>query len=118
MKETQESQLAENSLLMKNNFDLFEPILALRGVLHQLSDKKELLPAHLLSVSRLARKAGRFQLAANAVYQLKQVSNLPPATTVAWRLEEAKILWYQNEREKAINCVKSLIKTMNTNNGK
>ena len=39
-----------------NNFELFEPVLALRGVLLQILEKKQQLPQHLLSVTRLARK--------------------------------------------------------------
>jgi hypothetical protein len=38
--------------IIENNFELFEPILALRGVLLQLLDKQQFLPEHLLSLAR------------------------------------------------------------------
>jgi hypothetical protein len=56
-KTSQETQdLYEGNALLKNNFELFEPVLALRGVLLQILEKSQHLPSHLLSVTRLARK--------------------------------------------------------------
>lgn len=73
---------------MKNNYDLFEPILALRRVLLQIANLSSYLPSHLLDISRLARKAGRFQIAANAIFELKQHKGLD---SQAWKLEESKV---------------------------
>lgn len=106
---------------MQNNFELFEPVLALRGVLLQIMGRREYLPQHLLTVTRLASKAGRFQIASNSIYQvpfgicflqgqLKQ--NLDVVPNLSWRLEESKILWNQGERDKAITGGKLLIQAL------
>ena len=35
---------------------------------------------------------------------------------IAWRLEEAKVLWQQGETDKAISVTKSLIRTLQVHN--
>lgn len=74
---------------MQNNFELFEPIVALRGVLLNILGTKEYVPQHLLTVMKLARKAFRFQVASNALYQLKQ--DVQAVKDPRWKLEEAKV---------------------------
>lgn len=107
-------QWKERSFLMENNFELFEPILALRGVLLRTLERAEHLPQHYLTLSKLARKANRFQIASNAIYQIKQTttnnnSNNSSVIDLSWRLEESKILWDQGEQKKAVTAAKSLI---------
>lgn len=61
-----------------------------------------------MKTSQLARKANRFQIASNAIYQLKQIEQSNPS----WRLEEAKVLWDQGEQTKAIQAARSLLETV------
>ncbi len=132
--------MQDRLFLMQNNFDLFEPIHSLRGVLlNLLKEGKSNLPnnnnnnnnhqynssasssefqiRHLLSEVNLARKARRFQIASNAIHQVRQITtivlntqrhvniylmnllsffvsqlkHIDAVSDIAWRLEEAKV---------------------------
>lgn len=95
----------ERLFLIKNDFDLFEPLLASRGVLLQILEQSQEVPSHLLSFAKLARKAKRFQIASNSIYQFKErTEDQNPG-----RLEESKILWDQGEYKKALSSAKSIL---------
>jgi len=60
----------ERLSLMQNNFELIEPLLALGGVLLKILERTDYLPDQLRTFATLARKAGCFQIASNALYQV------------------------------------------------
>ena len=64
----------ERLSLMQNNFELIEPLLALGGVLLQILERPDYLPHQLRTLATLARKAGRFQIASNSLYQVRSPS--------------------------------------------
>jgi hypothetical protein len=85
----------ERLSLMENNFELIEPLLSLGTTLLKILEKEEYLPAQLSTFAQLARKAECFQIASNCIHQLKHVSHQDAVSNVAWRLEEARVLWDQ-----------------------
>lgn len=60
----------ERLSLMQNNFELIEPLMALSAVLLQILERTDYLPDQLRKFATLARKAGCFQIASNALYQV------------------------------------------------
>jgi len=52
------------------DFDIVEPLLALRTVLLRIMDCNEVLPKYVIDFARRARKAGSYQIAFNALHTL------------------------------------------------
>jgi hypothetical protein len=65
-----QAQWQEREFLMKDNFELFEPIIAMRGVLLKILEKNQFLPSQLMVLTKLARMARSFQIASNAIYKV------------------------------------------------
>src|SRR5688572_26654389 len=60
----------DRGLLELGNFGLAEPLMALRGVLSVLLGQNDHISPQLCTLARAARKAKRYQIASNAIYQL------------------------------------------------
>ncbi|KAL6075751.1 non-specific serine/threonine protein kinase [Balamuthia mandrillaris] len=101
----------ERLSLMHNSFDLIEPLLTLGGVLLKILEREEYLPKHFIAFAALARSSNCFQVASNAIYQLKQ-NQKQGSLDLSWKLEEAKILWAQGEPDKALSVGKTLLKAL------
>eukprot|EP00026_Physarum_polycephalum_P000025 Phypoly_transcript_00025.p1 GENE.Phypoly_transcript_00025~~Phypoly_transcript_00025.p1 ORF type:complete len:3119 (+),score=637.15 Phypoly_transcript_00025:93-9449(+) len=101
------------------DFTEIEPLLALRTVLAPLLGRSAELPALCAEFSAAARKAGRFQIASQAVYQLQglaasTMSSTPSAMSKQMaeaKLEEAKVLWGQGEGTKGLSIARNLLKS-------
>ncbi|CAB3982970.1 serine- kinase ATM [Paramuricea clavata] len=108
-----------------HELDLLEPILSLRTILLQellpLSQndptavelRQCLLPAliqHCEMVSKLARHAGCYQISEKSIATLKDIktgeNNL--TSSFSWKIEEAKVFWFQGEQETAMHQLKQI----------
>jgi len=98
----------------QNSFEVIEPLLALRGVLLTIFQRQDRMQYHLIDLARKARQSGRFQIATNAIYQLKSNANLMEENfeKYLWRFEEAKVLWAKGKSTKAVKLAKSLLRDL------
>lgn len=118
----------ENIRQMQSHYDLLEPYITFRKVLFHVLNLHDYLPRHLLEFSTLARKAGRRNQAADAIHELKLILNGSSGQSfpgigdcvyksqtnlgqllLAARVEEAKILWAQDQREMAVSLLKYIL---------
>lgn len=107
---------------MQFHYDLLEPFIVFRKVLYEVLECRDFMPQHLLEFATLARKGGRLNQAAAALYELKQcykemrgsVHDLgAQKMSAAGKVEEAKILWAQGQHEMAVNLLKYVINHYN-----
>ncbi|KAG0604904.1 hypothetical protein M758_9G018000 [Ceratodon purpureus] len=115
----------ENIRQMESHYDLLEPYITFRKVLFHVLNRHDFLPRHLLEFSTLARKAGRRNQAADSIHELKLIlsgSSEQSETSLgnllsAARVEEAKILWAQDQQEMAVNLMKYILQHSNVEAG-
>eukprot|EP00898_Chlorokybus_atmophyticus_P004026 jgi/Chlat1/4624/Chrsp3S05582 len=111
--DTLQQRWLQSSTRKLSRFDLVEPRLALGKTLLQALKREDRLPSHLLNMARSARKAGYFGHSEAAMYELKLLSSVRPELSQqlpnAWRIEEAKLLWGQQQHRLAINLGKFLL---------
>jgi hypothetical protein len=81
-------------------FTYIEPILSLRTTLLNIIDRKDLIPLHMCEISKMARKASRFQLASSLIHSLSLEQK---KTTPLWMFEDSKLLWKLGEQDSAIS---------------
>jgi hypothetical protein len=91
-------------LLSNTAFDLKEIRLVLHGVIWKLLSQPASLTTQLYELSEVARKAGRSQIALNAISQLRRVSGSVAESSLA----EARVLWKDGEHRRALKIVESL----------
>ncbi|XP_035241866.1 serine-protein kinase ATM [Anguilla anguilla] len=113
-----------SELLADSDFGLLEPVLALRTAAQETLVLRErdagrreglraALASHLLELCRLARAAGRTQLAERAVFQMKQHGRPSAGTgTSPWQLEEAQVFWAKREQSLALGILRQMIETL------
>jgi ataxia telangiectasia mutated family protein len=97
-------------LMKTNNFENMDLLLELgNSVVHTVGDESS-IPQCLLQSSILARKSNRFQIATLALQKL-ELKCLDERSLYSCRkvMEEARILWKQEDRRQAIRKVKRLI---------
>jgi hypothetical protein len=95
-------------MLLSNNFDLVEPILAMRGVLFGCCQSSSLLARHLRFLSSFARVSNQHNIAHNAIREaaFNQSNQLQILDEIAIKLEEAQLNWSEGSTEQAIRTVK------------
>jgi ataxia telangiectasia mutated family protein len=89
LKQTLESwSQKEEALAKKCSFELLEPTFSLRGVILSLVGQKGDVVSHLQSLAAVARRQQRFEIASNAIFQIKSMTQ---KDDFEWRLDEAKV---------------------------
>ena len=104
-------------------YSISEPLLAVRGTILRAFGYKEALAKQLLLTVTIARKAGAFDEALQAVRELRLVAETTPrpsdakrcsnsvlhSSLATWKVEEAKLSWAMGRKTAAIALAKSLI---------
>ena len=104
-------------------YSISEPLLAVRGTILRAFGYKEALAKQLILTATIARKAGAFDEALQAVRELRLVAETTPRPSDAkmcgnsvlhssladWKVEEAKLFWAKGRKTAAIALAKSLI---------
>ncbi|EDO36404.1 predicted protein [Nematostella vectensis] len=118
--------------LPDNDFIFVEPVLALRtAALHMLARVNsrqgrevlgsiyQVLVGHLESQAKLARQAGKPQVAEKALFAIRHlhtdaqvVQSVGGHVPGAWRMEEARLRWSRGETETAMHLLKCLTKQL------
>ena len=104
-------------------YSISEPLLAVRGTILRAFGYKEALAKQLLLTVTIARKAGAFDEALQAVRELRLVAETTQrpsdakrcsnsvlhSSLATWKVEEAKLSWAMGRKTAAIALAKSLI---------
>lgn len=104
-------------------YSISEPLLAVRGTILRSLGHTEALAKQLISSATIARKAGAFDEALQAVRELRLIAETTPrpgdaklcnisvlhSPLATWKIEEAKLSWAMGRKTTAISLAKSII---------
>ncbi|KAI0210308.1 Serine-protein kinase ATM [Lamellibrachia satsuma] len=106
------------SNIVHNDYKFIEPIISQRCVLLQLlldqspADTDRVMDGlltQLCQLARLARDAGRYQVAERAVHQLHHLAGAMVDESWEWRIEEARMFWARGEHITAKYLMRTII---------
>jgi hypothetical protein len=112
-----------------DDFELAEPILALREVLLRglapilqghpgVGDGPSCLVRHLCEISQAARDAGAVNVAVGAMHRVEKltageaVGGVLTPQRAHWKLEQSRVLWAKGERDLAIRTAKAVVQAL------
>ncbi len=109
-------------LLVRNNFDMCEPVFALRGVVLHAVGEPQLLGRHIRSLASAAREANRPHVGMTALRQA-MANPLFTGTTgssagaqhqlwtkSAFQLEDAQLLWSSGDADAAVRSARQVLR--------
>lgn len=98
--------------LVLNDFDMVEPIMALRGVILQLACEPSILASHLRFIAAVARQSNRRTVGGHAIRSGISDPNIPVINKLALRLEEAQLNWSEGLSDTAIRAAKHIVQSI------